>query len=193
MTSPESTCAICQDQILPDDPQTTRCPDCSALYHQDCWQHNGGCAIYGCPSVPELEKQPDIEQPLSHWGRDSKSCPKCEATIQVTARRCRHCGYMFASSTPDDPEKPASEPTTEWRIGAIRRRIPWLCAFCLFPVTAAPAALFGYFWYRENRSVMARMPASYSAACRISLWVAAGQTALLSLVLAVAMIGGGLE
>jgi hypothetical protein len=31
------------------------CPDCDTPHHRDCWEFNGGCAIYGCASVHRLE------------------------------------------------------------------------------------------------------------------------------------------
>lgn len=27
-----------------------QCPACAISHHRDCWQYNGGCGIYGCPS-----------------------------------------------------------------------------------------------------------------------------------------------
>ena len=60
----ESICAICQCPIGAGD-QRTSCPDCHAAYHADCWQDNGGCAVYGCSQVPPTQKLSDVERTLA--------------------------------------------------------------------------------------------------------------------------------
>lgn len=41
----DGVCGVCGGVLGP--PLAT-CPACSTLHHQDCWNYNGGCAIYGC-------------------------------------------------------------------------------------------------------------------------------------------------
>lgn len=42
----ESCCQVCGIAIA--EGETTRCGKCGAPHHTDCWNYNGGCAIYGC-------------------------------------------------------------------------------------------------------------------------------------------------
>ena len=39
------TCPVCGDVI---DDTSSACFLCNTLHHQDCWQFNGGCAMFGC-------------------------------------------------------------------------------------------------------------------------------------------------
>jgi len=45
------TCPYCQSQILPDE-SWGLCPGCGSPHHEDCWDHNSGCATYGCTHEP---------------------------------------------------------------------------------------------------------------------------------------------
>jgi len=38
-------CSLCRRPALE---ETQRCPECRAMYHRDCWDYVGRCAIYGC-------------------------------------------------------------------------------------------------------------------------------------------------
>jgi len=40
-------CPFCQSPIL-QGADSVRCPQCGVPYHSECWQANGGCAVYGC-------------------------------------------------------------------------------------------------------------------------------------------------
>ncbi len=31
------------------------CPQCDAPYHQECWEENQGCCVYGCPAHPVVK------------------------------------------------------------------------------------------------------------------------------------------
>src|SRR5512138_2081358 len=92
-----SLCAICQSSLEPPS-ELTRCPECQSAYHADCWQENGGCAIYGCAQVPATEGRAALEIPAAYWGQEEKPCPACGRQILAAAVRCRHCGATFASS-----------------------------------------------------------------------------------------------
>ena len=73
-------CPICQWPIESGEAQTL-CPGCRTEYHQECWQMNGGCAVYGCKYVPPTEHLEDIEIPVSYWGQEYKPCPACRAMV----------------------------------------------------------------------------------------------------------------
>lgn len=40
-------CPYCQTPIATD-ADGIRCPACRTPHHRQCWQENGGCAVYGC-------------------------------------------------------------------------------------------------------------------------------------------------
>src|SRR5262245_19432238 len=61
-TARETLCAICQSPMGAGE-RRTACPACKAEYHQDCWQDNQGCAVYGCPEVPATEHREALEIP----------------------------------------------------------------------------------------------------------------------------------
>jgi hypothetical protein len=44
-TGPTGTCSLCRRAALE---ETTSCPDCKVVYHRECWDYVGRCAIYGC-------------------------------------------------------------------------------------------------------------------------------------------------
>src|SRR4051812_41161988 len=69
-------CAYCQTAIK-DDEARAACQECHAEYHTDCWNENGGCAMYGCSAVPAIEPRSSLEIPVSYWGQEKKPCPAC--------------------------------------------------------------------------------------------------------------------
>lgn len=42
---PSARCPVCRDGIQG---QVRMCPRCRVLSHDDCWEFQGGCAIFGC-------------------------------------------------------------------------------------------------------------------------------------------------
>jgi predicted RNA-binding Zn-ribbon protein involved in translation (DUF1610 family) len=64
-SQPSRECAICQSDLLPEE-QTFACPGCGMIYHRECWEHNLGCAAYGCDQVNALaEKVADAPAPAA--------------------------------------------------------------------------------------------------------------------------------
>ncbi|HCA42085.1 MAG TPA: hypothetical protein DEP28_02390 [Bacteroidetes bacterium] len=43
----KSTCQFCQSNFK-QDVEIIICPQCSSLYHKECWIENSGCGVYGC-------------------------------------------------------------------------------------------------------------------------------------------------
>jgi predicted RNA-binding Zn-ribbon protein involved in translation (DUF1610 family) len=171
-------CPICQTNLLQQDLKTTSCPECNTIYHTDCWEENNGCAVYGCPMVPDTEHYQSIEIPVSYWGQENKACPKCGQEILAAAVRCRHCGETFSTAEPLTPQEFKQRRTRQERFPALRRTIIWLCIFCFLPCSAPLAVIIGFVWYYANRQDIKAMPAIYSALCKVALGVALGQTAL---------------
>lgn len=74
------------------------CPSCSALFHDDCWEYNGGCAIFGCTSRPRFVGAPAPEVVPSFLGVPAESIefPGLDGeTPEIAPRlvdfRCRNC------------------------------------------------------------------------------------------------------
>jgi hypothetical protein len=47
---PTGTCSLCRKPALV---ETTDCPACKVVYHRDCWEYAGRCAVYGCGGTSE--------------------------------------------------------------------------------------------------------------------------------------------
>lgn len=48
------------------------CPSCGTPHHQECWDENGGCTVFGCASAPVEEAKItvssfDLGAPSNHW------------------------------------------------------------------------------------------------------------------------------
>lgn len=173
-------CAICLTAITVADAKTT-CPECQAKYHADCWQENGGCAVYGCPQVPPVEKRQAMEIPVSYWGQENKQCPKCRQVILAAAVRCRHCGATFGSARPQEAEEFRQRTEMAERLPSIRRTVLWIFVFSVLPCLAPIGAIWGAVWYPAHREDVRALPTLYGALCKIGLGVATGQTVALVL------------
>jgi len=168
-------CAICLTPIAAADAKTA-CPECHAEYHAECWQENSGCAVYGCPQVPAVEKRQAMEIPMSYWGQENKQCPKCGQIILAAAVRCRNCGATFESARPQEAEEFRQRTEQTERLPAIRRTVVWLFIFSVVPCLAPIGAVWGAVWYPAHREDVRALPTLYGALCKIGLGVAVGQT-----------------
>lgn len=73
-----SQCGVCHATIEPRE-ESTRCPDCGAVFHVECWTENGGCAVYGCSQVNVLApaiREPDAVGAASHVDEEIYSVPQ---------------------------------------------------------------------------------------------------------------------
>src|ERR687884_1692702 len=92
-----ATCQICL-HALEAEQHLHQCPSCKALYHEECWDELGGCAVYGCPRMVEVKKAEDLEE--THWGATEKKCPICVETIPISATVCPFCNTIFKDKRP---------------------------------------------------------------------------------------------
>lgn len=54
----EGICRVCGSPLA--DP-ITHCPACETPHHQDCWEYNRGCSIFGCSPAIRIEARPEPE------------------------------------------------------------------------------------------------------------------------------------
>jgi hypothetical protein len=170
-------CAICQSPLQATD-EKSACPTCQAEYHADCWTENGGCAIYGCAAVPQVEQRRSIEIPISYWGKENKPCPRCNREILAAAVRCRHCGATFASARPEDSGEFQERTALEERLPGMKRMIICIFALSVIPCCAPIGAIWGLVWFLTHRQHLGVLPAIYPALCKIGLAVGIGQSVL---------------
>lgn len=173
-------CPVCRSEA---EGAQVECPDCHARHHQECWEYNGGCGKYGCPSAPEPQKLDEMEVPLAYWGKTEKECPACRNMIQAAALRCRHCGMVFASARPQGAGEFHAQRALESDLPGLRRKAIFLLVFSILPCTTTIALIGGGFWYAANRKRLAALPAQQAALAKIGLVIGVVQTALLILVL----------
>lgn len=167
-----SLCGICQTAFQSGE-RLGPCPGCGAPFHGECWDENGGCAVYGCALTPAATAGPVA--PSSVWGQEERDCPSCGARIKMAARRCLHCGQpLSVSAEPESPAPPRSVP-------GLGRAI-LLFGAGLFPPTAPLALLVGGAWLAIRRRDLRRWPAS------VRILVIAGLVAAAAVTL-VALVG----
>ena len=170
-------CVLCQSPVRPGEPNTN-CPDCRAPYHQECWDYNHGCGVYGCRQVPPAEKLANVEIPASYWGQDDKSCPRCGKTIMAAAVRCRSCGAVFSSARPQNATEYYSRSAIERALPRVRKTGIWILILGVIPCTAPFAAVFGLIWYMCRRREIRALSSLSAAICLLGVLIAVGQTAL---------------
>ena len=59
---PGSTCPYCQHAIK-HLARFVQCPVCGIPHHKQCWEENGGCAVYGCRGDAQMVRDPSTTLP----------------------------------------------------------------------------------------------------------------------------------
>jgi len=162
-------CGICQTPIQAGE-AIGACPACAAPFHGECWEENGGCAVYGCARAP-ASVAPPAPPPVSHWGDEDKPCPGCGARIRAAARRCRHCGRVLSGESPRAPGGEAGA-------GGQRLAVVLLVA-ALVPLTSPLALLVGGPWLLLGWRRVRRWPATYRLAAVLAVVASVAVTAML--------------
>ncbi len=183
-------CVLCQSPVQPGEAGTA-CPDCRAVYHQECWDYNRGCGVYGCPQVPPTEKLENVEIRPSYWGQEEKACPRCGKTIMAAAVRCRWCGAVFSSARPQNATEYYSRSAIEQTLPGVRKAGIWILILGVIPCTAPFAAVVGLIWYMCRRKEIRALPSLSAAICLLGVVIAVGQTVLVTtLTILYAAFGG---
>ncbi len=58
--SSRKLCPYCQTEVTPRDEEVV-CPSCQVPHHSECWEENGGCAVYGCRSANPEARHATLE------------------------------------------------------------------------------------------------------------------------------------
>jgi hypothetical protein len=58
----DEVCPYCRAPISEAEP-TTACSGCGTKHHQDCYEENGGCTIFGCSCAPAEEPKLSVSVP----------------------------------------------------------------------------------------------------------------------------------
>lgn len=164
------SCTICLTPVQPDE-EAVSCPACGVVYHDECWQDNGGCGVYGCKAAPTPEPRQGLEIPMSHWGKEQKNCPACGLLIQAAAVRCRHCGNTFEANPLEAAAFRKKRDQTD-RLPAVKRMAVILSVLCLFPFTAPLGVLIGLVWLPWKWRDLGAAPSLYRTISVVSFAVA---------------------
>jgi hypothetical protein len=154
MNAQASSPDICPYDLCAVDPSAALvCPGCGHLYHQECWDELGGCAVMGCPRMVEVKKPEGA--PEMHWGETSKACPFCLEKIPVSALDCPFCKSQFGDSRPLSRESFLPKPPDPV-LDEIRKQAKTLLVFSILGITSPLALLFGWLWYKRNQDEIKR-------------------------------------
>lgn len=170
-------CPVCQSPLEPHDTHVA-CADCGTHYHAECWEMNGGCAVYGCAQTLPTEKRTELETPVSYWGKERKPCPACGQEIVASAVRCRLCGATFASAQPASADEYRQQKDQQKRAPELRRGAVLVFVFNALTCSAPIAAIVGLNWWRMHRNELKSQPAIYQALCLIGVVVGFIQTGI---------------
>jgi len=173
-TSP--VCSYCQSPIADTDSRAV-CPECGAGYHAECWQENGGCAVYGCRQTPVTAARTAMEVPVSWWGQQNKPCPACGREILAAALRCRHCGATFASARPEDRDEFERRTQIAGEHPGLRTRVIVMFVLSIVPLSAPAGVAMGLVWYWPNRDKVETLSSIHPALARLGLIAGFIQTA----------------
>jgi hypothetical protein len=176
-------CSICQTGILAGE-SVGPCPACGSTFHEECWKENGGCAVYGCPRMPQTVKDENPSfAPQSFWGQDQKVCPHCGQQIKVAAVRCRFCGTTFDTAVPMSSrelrEKQGARPVQE----SLKKTSVTVFVCGIVPCLAPLTVFLGGIWFLRHRRDIRKLPATNQVFTYVGLIASVVSTALMVLVL----------
>lgn len=157
------TCALCLAGFGDAGKSVVDCDLCSTPFHGECWEENGGCAIYGCERAPAVEKEPDqVHVGAATWD-DEKVCPRCRRQIKAGAVKCRHCDATFDTDKPLSQREYRYQEEANRQAGRSRKLAGGLFGAsllgCLSPIVL-PLAIW---WIVANRPLFRKIPGAHIA------------------------------
>ncbi|HJT53205.1 MAG TPA: NINE protein [Candidatus Angelobacter sp.] len=60
--SDATTCPYCRMSFEQEGLVKIYCPGCGMPHHEDCYQENGGCTVFGCPRAPADDPKLQVSQ-----------------------------------------------------------------------------------------------------------------------------------
>jgi hypothetical protein len=165
-------CLICKSPIQQAEPAKT-CEKCLNVFHQECWDDNGGCGTPGCSELPKTERKGGEPWVQSYWGATSKTCPACKETISVGLLACPYCQQSFDSECPVTTDELKGRLTGSWAHeeprppqirGAVMIFVAGILGF-LAPVNI----IWGTLWYRRNGKALKAASAAHNLLALIGL------------------------
>lgn len=184
-------CPYCLTAVAATD-ETETCPGCKAVYHRECWQENGGCAVYGCTHVPAVASRSGIEVPPSYWGQENKPCPVCGQQILAAAVRCRHCGATFTSARPQGAGEFQHQTDLESRLPAAKKQVVIMFVLSVVPFTAPAGAIWAFVWRPGHAEELEALPPLHAALHKIGLVAAIVLTSAMAVMTGLyALVRGG--
>ena len=89
------TCPFCQTPIL-DEAHQVFCKSCGIPHHDECWQENGHCAVFGCGQMKSLKTglERNEEQSLIVLGEDDLADEPEENQAEVIEED-GHCSHHW--------------------------------------------------------------------------------------------------
>jgi hypothetical protein len=188
--APGVACPYCLAGLADSD-DVVPCPGCHTVLHRECWEENGGCAVYGCTHAPPPEPRQAVEIPNSYWGRETKPCASCGQEIMATALRCRFCGTVYASARPEGATEYQARTMIEGMIPSARKTVRWIFAVSCVPFLSPIGAVWGWWWQRDNRATVDALPPIDRALAKMGLIISVTFTiAIVALTALFAVIRG---
>ncbi len=179
-------CPYDRQPILSTD-RTTICPGCRRVYHKECWDELGGCAVYGCIWMVEVKK-PREAMP-TFWGNPEKICPVCAEKIRVADLQCPYCRTVFNDFKPVSRQSMLPR-VQDPRMKALRTTAVWLLVFSLLGITSPIALLAGSVWYSNRKAEIERAGGTTKAITLIALGACIIYAVAIALGLVVFLISG---
>jgi uncharacterized membrane protein len=184
------TCTICQTSIASGE-AVTFCRQCKLAYHADCWQENGGCAVYGCDQAPKHVKSAESsldDVARRGWG-NTKQCPYCGENIRSAALKCKFCHEVFENAEPITSAEIDLKQLAKLRGSAQRSKAVVYLIFSILSCAAPVMALLGLIWVFWNRKKFKAMDMSD----QVMVYAGLGASLLVSVIMLLSLVFSAIE
>ena len=165
-------CLICKSPIQPAEPAKT-CEKCLNVFHQECWDDNGGCGTPGCSSFPRPSGRAASRGPRAIGGPPARHVRPAGKRSPWALLVCPYCGQSFDSECPVTTDElkgqltglpVEEEPRPPQLRGAVTIFVAGILGF-LAPVNL----IWGSIWYRRNRKALKAASAAHNLLALVGL------------------------